>query len=218
MAQSKAVKKLFNMAYGLGASIVILGALFKILHWELDFFGLFKLTGGTLLAVGLITEALIFAMSAFEPIEDELDWSLVYPELAGGQMVGGKKVAVVDPETKLSEKLDKMLKEARVDTALFTSLGDSIRNFEGAAKGIAPAAEAMSSTKKYSEEMALAAAQMETLNGLYKVQLESSAAQAEANSAMAQNANKLQAQMEGLANNLSSLNGVYGNMLGAMKG
>ncbi len=216
MAQSKAVKKLFNMAYGLGASIVILGALFKILHWEIDL-GAFKLTGGTLLAIGLITEALIFAMSAFEPIEDELDWSLVYPELAGGQTVGGKKVAPVDPETKLSEKLDKMLKEARVDTALMTSLGDSIRNFEGAAKGIAPAANAMSSTKKYSEEMALAAAQMETLNGLYKVQLESSAKQAEANNAMAQNATKLQAQMEGLANNLSSLNGVYGNMLGAMK-
>jgi gliding motility-associated protein GldL len=217
MAQSKAVKKLFNMAYGLGASIVILGALFKILHWELDLV-VFKLTGGNLLAIGLITEAIIFAMSAFEPIEDELDWSLVYPELAGGQMVGGKKVAPVDPETKLSEKLDKMLKEARVDTELFTSLGDSIRNFEGAAKGIAPAADAMSSTKKYSEEMSLAASQMESLNGLYKVQLESSARQAEANELVAQNATKLQAQMEGLTNNLSSLNGVYGNMLGAMKG
>jgi gliding motility-associated protein GldL len=69
MAQSKATKKLFAMAYGLGASIVIIGALFKILHWE---FG--PLTGGLLLAVGLITEALIFAISAFEPIDDELYW------------------------------------------------------------------------------------------------------------------------------------------------
>ena len=78
MAQSKSSKKLFNMAYGLGASIVILGALFKILHWELG-----PLNGGVLLAVGLITEAIIFAISAFEPVEDDLDWSLVYPELAG---------------------------------------------------------------------------------------------------------------------------------------
>ena len=76
MAQSKSTKKLFNMAYGLGASVVIIGALFKILHWE---FG--PLTGGLLLAVGLITEALIFAISAFEPVDDEYDWSLVYPEL-----------------------------------------------------------------------------------------------------------------------------------------
>jgi gliding motility-associated protein GldL len=81
-----------------------------------------------------------------------------------------------------------------------------------------PTAEAMSSTKKYSEEMALAAAQMESLNSLYKVQVESTARQAEVNEQVAHNAGRLKDQMEGLANNLSSLNGVYGNMLGAMKG
>ena len=218
MAQSKKVKKLFNMAYGLGASIVIIGALFKILHWEIPLGGGAKIGGGTLLAIGLITEALIFAISAFEPVEDELDWSLVYPELAGGQNVGGNTGPDANPEGMLSEKLDEMLREARIDSELMSSLGDSIRNFEDAAKGIAPTADAMSSTKKYSEEMSLAASQMETLNGLYKIQLESSAKQAEANEAMASKADQLQAQMEGLANNLSSLNGVYGNMLGAMKG
>ncbi|WP_213521414.1 gliding motility protein GldL [Nonlabens sp.] len=219
MAQSKATKKLFNMAYGIGASIVIIGALFKILHWELDL-GFYKLTGGDLLAIGLIVEALIFFVSAFEPVEDDLDWSLVYPELAGGQMVGGKskKDAPEDAQGLLSKKLDEMLKEAKLDSELMSSLGDSIRSFEGAAKGMAPTAEAMSSTKKYSEEMALAAAQMESLNSLYKIQVESSSRQNQANEAIAENATKLQEQMAGLTNNLSSLNGVYGNMLGAMKG
>lgn len=219
MAQSKATKKLFNMAYGIGASIVIIGALFKILHWELDL-GFYKLTGGDLLAIGLITEALIFFVSAFEPVEDDLDWSLVYPELAGGQMIGGKskKEAPEDAQGLLSKKLDEMLKEAKLDSELMSSLGDSIRSFEGAAKGMAPTAEAMSSTKKYSEEMALAAAQMESLNSLYKIQVESSSRQNQANEAIAENATKLQEQMAGLTNNLSSLNGVYGNMLGAMKG
>ncbi|MGJ8685621.1 MAG: gliding motility protein GldL [Nonlabens sp.] len=219
MAQSKTTKKLFNMAYGIGASIVIIGALFKILHWELDL-GFAKLGGGTLLAIGLITEAIIFFISAFEPVEDELDWSLVYPELAGGQMVNkkGKKEEPQDAQGLLSKKLDEMLKEAKLDGELMSSLGNSIRSFEGAAKGIAPTAEAMSSTKKYSEEMALAAAQMESLNSLYKVQVESSTRQAQANEAIAENATKLQEQMAGLTNNLSSLNGVYGNMLGAMKG
>jgi predicted ATP-grasp superfamily ATP-dependent carboligase len=66
--------------------------------------------------------------------------------------------------------------------------------------------------------MALAAAQMESLNSLYKVQVESSSRQNQANEAIAENATKLQEQMAGLTNNLSSLNGVYGNMLGAMKG
>ncbi|BAO55382.1 type IX secretion system motor protein PorL/GldL [Nonlabens marinus] len=220
MAQSKTTKKLFNMAYGLGASIVIIGALFKILHWELPL-GFATLTGGTLLAIGLLTEAAIFAIAAFEPVDDDIDWSIVYPELAGGPASAKAKTTVVEEQEAqgmLSQKLDAMLKDAKVDAALMESLGTSIRSFEGAAKGMAPTAEAMSSTKKYSEEMALAAAQMESLNSLYKVQVESTARQAEVNEQVAQNAGRLKDQMEGLANNLSSLNGVYGNMLGAMKG
>jgi len=214
MAQSKKGKKFMNMVYGLGASIVILGALFKILHWELG-----PLNGGVLLAIGLITEAIIFAISAFEPVDDELDWSLVYPELAGGQAnAKAKKDQPKDAQGILSQKLDEMLKDAKIDSQLMSSLGDSIRSFEGAAKGIAPTAEAMSSTKKYSEEMALAAAQMESLNSLYKVQVESTSRQAEVNEQVAENASQLKAQMENLATNLSSLNGVYGGMLSAMEG
>ncbi len=217
MAQSRSSKKLFNMAYGLGASIVILGALFKILHWELPLGGDLKLTGGTLLAIGLITEAIIFAISAFEPVDDDLDWSLVYPELAGGQ-AKGKKDTPKDPEGLLSKKLDELLKEAKIDVSLFESLGQSIQSFEGAAKGIAPTAEAMNATKKYSEELSLAAAQMESLNSLYKVQVESSSRQAQIQEEVAENASQLKQQMENLASNLSSLNGVYGGMLSAMGG
>lgn len=218
MAQSRSTKKLFNMAYGLGASIVIIGALFKILHWEINL-GFMSLNGAFLLAVGLITEALIFAISAFEPVDDDLDWSLVYPELAGGMGKDKKNAAAAqDAEGVLSKKLDDMLKDARIDSELMGSLTDSIRSFEGAAKGMAPTAEAMSSTKKYSEEMALAAAQMESLNSLYKVQVESTSRQAEVNSQVADNAEQLKNQMENLATNLSSLNGVYGGMLTAMGG
>ncbi|WP_373519764.1 gliding motility protein GldL, partial [Pricia sp.] len=185
MAQSKSTKKLFNMAYGLGASVVIIGALFKILHWEIG-----PLTGGLLLAVGLITEALIFAISAFEPVDDELDWALVYPELAGGATSLGKtnEAEMKEAEASLSAKLDNLLKEAGVDANLMESLGTSIRNFEGAAKGIAPTVDAMESTRKYSDEMVQAAAQMESLNSLYKVQLESASKQATVNEEQLQNA------------------------------
>ena len=207
MAQSRSSKKLFNMAYGLGASIVILGALFKILHWELG-----PLNGGLLLAVGLITEAIIFAISAFEPVDDDLDWSLVYPELAGG-MSKEKKASA---QGILSKKLDEMLKDARIDSELMNSLSDSIRSFEGAAKGMTPTVDSMTAQKKYSEEMALAAAQMESLNSLYKVQVESTSRQAEVNERVVENAEQLKKQMEHLATNLSSLNGVYGGMLSAM--
>jgi len=213
MAQSKSTKKLFNMAYGLGASVVIIGALFKILHWE---FG--PLTGGLLLAIGLITEALIFAISAFEPVDDEYDWSLVYPELNGAATSGRKNEAAEAKEAEglLSKKLDELMKEANIDAELMTSLGESIRNFEGAAKGIAPTADAIQSTKKYSDELSQAATQMESLNSLYKVQLENASRQATINEEVVQNAGALKEQMESLASNLSSLNGVYGGMLTAM--
>ena len=202
------------MAYGLGASVVIIGALFKILHWE---FG--PLTGGLLLAIGLITEALIFAIGAFEPVEEEFDWSLVYPELAGGESKNRREneaKEAKEAEGLLSKKLDELLREANIDASLMNSLGESIRNFEGAAKGIAPTTDAMRSTQKYSEELAQAAAQMESLNSLYKVQLESASRQASINEEVVQNAGALKDQMQSLATNLSSLNGVYGGMLSAM--
>lgn len=212
MAQSKSSKKLMNMVYGLGASVVILGALFKIMHWPF---------GNEMLILGLIVEAGVFAFSAFEPVDSDVDWSLVYPELAGGEAVDrGRKVSAIqeaeESEGMLSRKLDELLKEANIDANLMSSLRESIQNFEGAAKGIAPTVDAMTSQKKYSEEMTYAAAQMETLNNLYKVQVESASRQAEINEAVVENAARLKDQMASLTTNLSSLNGVYGGMLSAM--
>lgn len=217
MAKSQKGKKVMNMVYGLGAAIVIIGALFKIQHIEIG-----PLTGGLMLTIGLVTEALVFTVSAFEPIDDELDWSKVYPELSGAQGSGLKSsnasaVAAGEEDSMLSKKLDTMLKEAKIDSKLMESLGTSIKNFEGAAKGIAPAADAMTAQKKYSQEMSLAATQMESLNNIYKVQLESASKQSEINEAVADNAGKLKDQMASLTSNLNSLNGVYGGMLTAMR-
>lgn len=194
-----------NMAYGLGASIVILGALFKILHWELG-----PLNGSVLLAVGLITEAVIFAISAFEKVDDGPDWSLVYPELAGGEAKNQ------DPEGLLSKKLDGILREAKLDSQLMSDLGDSIRSFGAAAQSMAPTADALESTKKYGEQIANAASQMESLNGLYQMQMEAANRQTALNESVAANAEQLKNQMEEMANNLASLNSVYGGMLSAM--
>ena len=195
-----------NMVYGLGAAIVILGALFKIQHWP---------GGSLILTIGMIVEALVFTYSAFERQQDDLDWSLVYPELAGGTATK-RKEQPKDAEALLSKKLDNLLKEAKIDGELMASLGNSIKNFEGAAKGLNPTVDSMTAQKKYSEEMALAAAQMESLNSLYKVQVESANRQAAINEESVENAKKLKEQMQSLASNLSSLNGVYGGMLTAM--
>ena len=206
-------KKAMNFAYGMGAAVVIIGALFKITHIE---FG--PITGNRMLTIGLVVEAAIFALSAFEPVDDDLDWTLVYPELANGQAkpMAKKVEAPSDAQGLLSQKLDVMLKDAKIDGELMASLGNSIKNFESAAKGIAPTVDSIASTKKYSEELTLAAAQMESLNSLYKIQLQSASRNAQINEEVAENNLKLKDQMQSLTSNLSSLNSVYGGMLSAM--
>jgi len=69
-------KKVMNFAYGMGAAVVIIGALFKLMHWP---------GASIMLIAGLGTEAFIFGLSSFDAVEEELDWTLVYPELAGGE-------------------------------------------------------------------------------------------------------------------------------------
>lgn len=211
MAVSLKQKKIMNMVYGLGASVVLIGALFKILHFSIG-----PLTGGVMLTIGLVTEALIFAYSAFEPVEEDLDWAKVYPELAGGSASEREAIAAQDTEGLLSQKLDDMLQKANLDSDKMERLAVSIQSFAGAAENIAPATDAISATTRYSDQLSLAASQMESLNSLYKVQMDSAQRQADLNQESVENAQVLKEQMESLASNLSSLNGVYGGMLSAM--
>lgn len=201
--------KVMNFAYGFGAAVVIVGALFKLMHWP---------GASLMLIVGLGTEALIFGLSAFDTPAKELDWTLVYPELAGGESTDkkAKKETPADAQGLLSQKLDAMLKDAKIDGELMASLGNSIKNFEGAAKNMAPTVDAIAGQKKYAEEMSAAAAHMESLNGLYKAQLDSAARNAEANKEIAENAAKLKEQMQSMTANIATLNNVYGGMLSAM--
>lgn len=208
MAQSRSYKKTMNFVYGMGAAVVIIGALFKIQHISFGF-----LTGGLMLTIGLVTEALVFAISAFDTPEDDLDWTKVYPELGEDGLIAEEKVGA---EGLLSQKLDVLLQEANIDAELMGSLGKSMQNFQSAAEGLSAASESVASTNKYNEQMSLAAVQMETLNNLYKVQVENSSKQTELNTAVVENTEKLKEQMDALAKNLSSLNGVYGGMLSAM--
>lgn len=205
MAQSKAKKKAFNMAYGLGAAVVILGALFKIAHFP----------GGTeMLTIGMIVEAAVFALSAFEPIEEDLDWTNVYPELAGGDAKDKEEAA--DAQGLLSQKLDDLLSEANLDSEKIGRLSESISNFAGAAEGMKPATDSIAASNRYAEQLSVAAIELESLNSMYIIQKENAERQASLNQETLDNAERLKEQMESLATNLSSLNGVYGGMLSAM--
>jgi gliding motility-associated protein GldL len=211
MAQSRAYKKTMNFVYGMGAAIVIIGALFKIQHIS---YGL--LTGGLMLTIGLVVEALVFAISAFDTPEDDLDWSKVYPELDKEGLSSENDRRELGADGMLSQKLDDLLQDAKIDSNMLESLGASMKNFQSAAEGLSAASDSVTSTNRYNEEISKAAIQMESLNNLYKIQAESSTKQSELNSSVVESTEKLQEQMAALSNNLSSLNGVYGNMLSAM--
>jgi gliding motility-associated protein GldL len=208
----KLPKRVNAILYGVGAAVVIVGALFKLQHWP---------GANEFLIIGLLTEAAIFGISAFEPLEPDYHWENVYPQLvdehaAPAKVNKAKSNDDGDAEGMLSKKLDAMLKEAKIDGQLMESLGNSIKNFEAASKTIAPTAESLASTKKYSDELTLAATQMESINALYKIQLDSASKTTQMNEEVAENSIKLNQQMQALTSNLSSLNNVYGGMLSAM--
>ncbi|MBU2554873.1 MAG: gliding motility protein GldL [Bacteroidales bacterium] len=101
-----------SFVYGWGATVVLIGALFKINHYP---------GADEMLIVGLGTEGLIFFLSAFEPPFIEPDWSLVYPELAG--MYGSVKDKELKKSKSPSERLDEMLEKAQIDQKAIERLG-----------------------------------------------------------------------------------------------
>jgi len=201
MATSKKTKKFFQMVYGIGASIVIIGALFKIAHWPY---------GTLILAIGMIVEAIVFFISAFEPVEEEFDWSLLYDEIKKSSVSGG------NIEAKLSEKLDKMLQEARIDADLMRELGQGINKFAEAAKSLDVVVDAASSTVKFNEEILEASAHLEGLNQVLRNQMEAADKNAKANAEVAMNAVDLHQKMTELNESVAKLNEVYRGMLAAM--
>ena len=162
----KLSKNAMNMAYGLGASIVIIGALMKIIHQDLG-----PISGNLMLTIGLVTEALIFALSAFDPPGEDIDWSLVYPELEGGVSSAKKE----SPQGLLTKKLDVMLAEAKVDVRLMSSLTNSIKDFEASAKSGADSADSLAKINKefannavqLQKQMESLATNLESLNSVY---------------------------------------------------
>lgn len=197
-------KVMMPKLYGWGASLVIIGALFKIEHWP--FAGLF-------LTIGLTTEAIIFFFSAFEKPPVETDWSLVYPELAN--MHDGNK--------RPSQQLDDALEKAKIDNELIESLNEGLRSFGESAKQLNETVAAASAISEYNGQIQEGVKNMNALNSLYELQLQTSNQQMEATTLFLQNlqssvddSKKFQQQVASLADNLEALNKVYGNMLNAM--
>jgi len=143
--KTRGYRNLMAKVYGLGASVVLIGALFKINHY-----------GGAdfMLAVGLGTEALIFALSAFEDPHVEPDWSLVYPELAG--MYHPVKGTELKKRQTPTQQLDEMLKKANIDEAVIERLGTGLEKLSENAAKMADVTDAAAASKDFAENMKMA--------------------------------------------------------------
>jgi len=210
-----------NFFYSIGAAIVILGALCKINHYSLG-----PIDGSTILLLGMGMEVIVFTIFAFDKPKGEYEWEKAYPELATGTAVTKKaKVIEEHDNMSLSQKLDKMLSDAKLDVSLMERLRSGIENFGSAVNEINKTTSAAAATQQYGDQLALAANHMESLNALYQVQLENGQKQVELNKqfisemeASAGGSQKFQQELESLTQSINSLNKVYGGMLSAMKG
>ena len=158
LVRSKGYKNFMSKLYGWGASAVIIGALFKINHWP---------GAVPMLILGMGIEAVIFFLSAFEPLHIEWDWSLVYPELAG--MKGDD---VVEPDRakseSITEELDKMLAEAKIGPELVNRLGQGMENLANSASSLGNMTTAVAATDKFVSSMDVAAEAASDLSAAYK--------------------------------------------------
>ena len=165
---SKQWKNFMKYLYGYGAAVVIFGALFKIMHWP---------GASLMLIIGLTTEAIIFIFSSMEPLHEEVDWSLVYPELSGmhgdGHGEGHEHLEEHPTEEKeedkgtITEQLDTMLAEAKIGPELIESLGQGLRSLSENATKLGDVTEATVATSDFTNNMRSASKSVENLSSTY---------------------------------------------------
>ncbi|MDJ1505087.1 gliding motility protein GldL [Xanthocytophaga agilis] len=190
--------KVMPFVYGIGAAVVIVGALFKIMHWP---------GASEMLIVGLGTEAAIFFLSAFAPQHADPDWTRVYPELAEdfkGELPQRR------PEQKekgngLTAKLDDMLTNAKVGPELINSLGSGMKSLAETASKLNNLTDASVATNEYAQNVKKASGALVDMNKSYATTV---TAMAEMSNA-AQDAKSYHAQVQTVTKNLGALNAVY---------
>ncbi len=192
-------KTIMPKVYGIGAAVVIIGALFKILH----------LTGADqMLMIGLSVEAAIFFLSAFEPPHPEPDWAKVYPELsedfegpAQPTRISNRPAAGESPLL----KIDEMLKTAKVDQNLLDNLGKGLNNLATSASQMSSLSNAAVATNEYAKNVSTAAASLVEMNKSYGTAMKAVGAMADAS----KDTGEYHKQMQAVTKNLQMLNSVY---------
>jgi gliding motility-associated protein GldL len=201
--EGKTWKNIMKYVYGLGAAVVIMGALFKIMHWP---------GASLMLIIGLSTEAVIFIMSVMEPVHLDADWSRVFPELANTEGEGVEEVEGVglydliksgsdDPGSQADKLADK-LGDAGIDNALIGRLKDGMSNLADNASSLGSMASATGATDQYVSSLQNASTSLDNLADQYKESATSIAA-------ISGEGNNFGPEMERLSSNIAALNSTY---------
>jgi gliding motility-associated protein GldL len=220
IVQTSGWKNFMAKLYGIGASIVIIGALFKIQHWPM---------AGLMLTVGLCTESIIFFFSAFEPLHEEVDWTLVYPELAGigeeepgamgshdGRYRGAVSGGGAGGGSLALSKFDEMLEKADITPDLFQKLGIGMKKLSESTSNINVMGDVSAASAKYMNTIHAANESLNKLSETYQATTRAIndtqhtyGKIAESISAIDAGGKSYQQQLESLNKNLSALNTVY---------
>ena len=136
--------------YGWGAAIVMIGALFKLEHLKFS---------GILLATGLITEAFIFFLSAFEPPLDMPDWGKVYPELSEEYELDNFEELGKKNKTGFND----LFANNELTPELLDQVGKGLTNLSNTAKGISDISTATLATDMYVKNLGSASESMNNL-------------------------------------------------------
>lgn len=183
--KSRTGKVTMNFIYGAAAAVVIVGALFKILHWDF---------ANEMLIIGMFTEAGVFLLSAFDPPADDYEWERVYPQLADKDFVPAET-----PNLDWSNSL------SRLDGSVFGDLSNTLTGLNTNVSKLSAVTDAAGATNEYAASIKAATSKIEGLNKSYGVAVDSMSGFADA----AVDARAYHEQVQTITKNLSTLNSIY---------
>jgi gliding motility-associated protein GldL len=192
--------KVLPTLYSAGAAVVVLGALFKIQHWD---------GGSEMLTIGLGTEAVIFLLYALQtfvqPVEKQFAWEKVYPELAD-DYDGPVAVRTTGPPANgLTAGMDTMLANAKITPDIFDNLGKGFRNLTDTVSKIGDLTDAAVATNDYAKSVKSASTAINDMNKSYGVAISAMSSMADAT----KDAQQYREQFQQITKNMGALNAVY---------
>jgi gliding motility-associated protein GldL len=195
------MERIINVIASFGAAVVIVGALFKILHWE---------GANQMLMVGMLTEAAIFILFGVLYLtakqEKTYEWERVYPELSKdftGELP--KRSIAPSSGTGLTAKMDEMLANAKVTPDIFDNLGKGMKSLTDTVSKIGDITDATVATNDYAKNVKSASSSMTEMNKAYGVTMNAMADMANAS----QDAKEYRVQFQKVTQNMGALNAVY---------